>query len=351
MKELIKIDPKEFGLEESKASEIESAFKPMLEKMTELENEYNEVIKLDVSKETCDKAKSLRLKYVKIRTGTASIHKDMKAFYLAGGRFVDGWKNAQLFASNGIEDKLMSIEKHYENIEIERISKLQEKRASELSKYVNENDMLPENLGEMSDEIWNNYLTGTKTNYETKIAAEKKVEQERAEGEKRQKIFDARMLEIAKYGDHATKQPTINTTLEEWVEMLGIANKNKVAYIEEQVNIRKENERLKKERELAEKIRLETQKKAEESLRKEREAKEKIENELKLKKEAEELAKKKRLEDIEIELSKGDAAKVKDLIADLELIKEKYQFKSAKNKAMFAGVQELIDKTVSFIKR
>jgi len=351
MNELIKIDPKEFGLEESKASEIESAFKPMLEKMTELEEEYNQVIKLSVSKETCDKAKSLRLKYVKIRTGTATIHKDMKAFYLAGGRFLDGWKNAQLFASNGIEDKLMDIEKHYENIELERISKLQEKRATELSKYVNENDMLPANLGEMSDEIWNNYLTGTKTNYETKIAAEKKAEQERIEAEKRQKILDARKLEIAKYGDHATKQPAINTTLEEWADMLDVANKNKVAYIEEQVKIRKENERLKKESEKAEKIRVETQKKADESLRKEREAKEKIEKELKAKKEAEELVEKKRLEDAESELSKGDAAKVKDLILEFEGIKEKYQFKSKKNKQMFVNVQGLIDKTIAFIKK
>jgi len=42
--------------------------------------------------------KELRLKYMKIRTATLDIHKKQKAFYLAGGRFVDGWMNASLMA-------------------------------------------------------------------------------------------------------------------------------------------------------------------------------------------------------------------------------------------------------------
>ena len=96
---IVKINPADYGLTETKAKEIEAMFKPMLQKMVELEEEYNEVVKLEINKDTCTKAKELRLKYVKVRTGTASIHKELKAFYLNGGRFVDGWKNAQLFAS------------------------------------------------------------------------------------------------------------------------------------------------------------------------------------------------------------------------------------------------------------
>jgi hypothetical protein len=48
---------------------------------------------------------------MKIRTATLDIHKKQKAFYLAGGKFVDGWKNAQHFASMGKEEKLEEIEK------------------------------------------------------------------------------------------------------------------------------------------------------------------------------------------------------------------------------------------------
>ena len=88
MSELVKINASEYGLEEIKAQQIEAQFKPMLEKMSALEREYNEVIKLEVSGETCAKAKELRLKYVKVRTGTAAIHTQQKAFYLAGGRYV-----------------------------------------------------------------------------------------------------------------------------------------------------------------------------------------------------------------------------------------------------------------------
>jgi len=52
---------------------------------------------------------------------------------------------------------------------------------------------------------------------------------------------------------------------------------------------------------------------------------------------------------LEAELNKGDAAKVKDLIADLESLKTKYSFKSAKNKKMYSDVNLLIDKVINHI--
>src|SRR5690606_859785 len=114
--QLVKVDPKEYGIEESKAKEIELQFRTMLDKMVELENEFNEVIKMPLDESGIEAAKTLRLKYVKVRTGTAAIHKTQKAFYLAAGRFIDGWKNTQLFASQGKEDALMAREKHFENL-------------------------------------------------------------------------------------------------------------------------------------------------------------------------------------------------------------------------------------------
>jgi hypothetical protein len=56
----------------------------MLDKMEIMEEEYNRIIKLEVSDENCKLAKELRLKFVKIRTGTAEIHKKAKAYYLNG---------------------------------------------------------------------------------------------------------------------------------------------------------------------------------------------------------------------------------------------------------------------------
>jgi len=193
MNEIVKINPADYGLEESKAREIEALFTPMLAKMTELEKEYNDVIALKITPETALKAKELRLKYVKVRTGTAEIHKGAKAFYLAGGRFVDGWKNAQLFASEGIEAKLMDIEKHQENQEKERIQKLHDSRLALLRPYIEDDIMAAAGIGRMEEDVWKNYLLGVKVAFEQRKEAEKKAEEDRiaaekAEAEERERI-------------------------------------------------------------------------------------------------------------------------------------------------------------------
>ncbi len=160
--ELVKLDPKKFGLEETKASEIRAAFTPMLDKMVALESEYNEIVNLEISDATCQRAKELRLRYVKVRTGTAKIHKKMKAFYLAGGRFVDGWKNAQLFASQGIEKMLHGIENYYEIQEQQRIDKIYNEREVQLRQYLTPGMEVPANLGTLPDAMWHSFVTGAK---------------------------------------------------------------------------------------------------------------------------------------------------------------------------------------------
>lgn len=176
MNTIVKINPAEYGLTETKAQEIEQMFRPMLEKMSELEKEYNDIIQLPINQTSCAMAKELRLKYVKVRTGTAAIHKDLKAFYLNGGRFVDGWKNAQLFASQGIEEKLESIENFYINQERERIAALETERRTLLLPY---SEVMPQGLGQMDEQVFQNYLTGAKVAHDARIAAEQKAEADR----------------------------------------------------------------------------------------------------------------------------------------------------------------------------
>lgn len=204
---IVKINPAEFGLEESKAAQIEAQFKPMLEKMTELEKEYNEIVALpEEDTSAAERAKALRLKYVKVRTGTAEIHKNQKAFFLAGGRFVDGWKNAQLFASQGIEEKLSLIENRAEIKEKERIEALQKEREELLKPYGVENaDALQ--LGLMTEQVWTNFLSGTKTAYEAKIAAEEKAKADEIEKARVQALHNERKESILDLWNFAT--PTI----------------------------------------------------------------------------------------------------------------------------------------------
>lgn len=202
------VDPKEFGIEEVKARQMQAMFDPMLNEMSGLEVEFNHVRTLGISKATCKEAKALRLKYVKIRTATAKVHKEGKAFYLAAGRFIDGLKNAQLFASQGIEDKLKGIEDHYENLETERIAELQVERIAELAKY--DVDGAAMDLGSMADDVWSNYLTGTKSGHEIKIAAEKKAEEDRLAAEKAEADrLEAQRLENEKLKEEAEKREAV----------------------------------------------------------------------------------------------------------------------------------------------
>lgn len=373
--EIVKIDPKEFGIEDTKAADIQAQFQPMLDKMVELENDYNEVLALPLEeKETAKKARELRLKYMKIRTATLDIHKKQKAFYLAGGRFVDGWMNAQKFASLGKEEKLEEIEKYAENLEKQRLAELQQSRMEQLAPYEVENlDSL--NLSGMADNVWENFLAGTITNYEAKKKAEQeareaeekrlaeeaaerervRLENERlkAEAEALKALRDSRSKLISPYVQFlADFNATLELSDEDFNTALQEAKTAKEAHDEQ--------ERLKAEAEEAEKQRLiDEQKKknieeaakrkaAEEQAKKEREERERIARELAEEKqrqsdaaaEAERLA--------ELELSKGDKDKMQSLIEDLNALKTKYQFKSKKHKALYDSICELITKTVTY---
>ena len=181
--QIIKIDHNDYEVEETKAKEVTSMFLPMLQKMEDLESEFNKVVKLEISKDSCKAAKELRLKYVKVRTGTAEIHKKLKAESLKVGRFLDGFKNAQIMASSGIEGKLSNIEKHFERIEEQRIEALRVVRENELSDY--EVAVMPSNLGAMEQSVYDAFLIGTRANFKAVREAEKQAELERIEAEKK----------------------------------------------------------------------------------------------------------------------------------------------------------------------
>lgn len=201
------VNPKDFGLEETKAADISAQFKPMLDKMVELEAEYNQVIGLPVD-EAAAPAKTLRLKYVKVRTGTEKIHKEQKAFYLLAGRFVDGWKNAQLFASEGIEKKLQEIEDYAANKEKERKAALQAERAELLAPYEVDGSTL--DLGSMTEQVWDNFLTGSRTNYEARKEAERIAEETRlAEIEAEKARIEAQRVENERLKKEAEEREAV----------------------------------------------------------------------------------------------------------------------------------------------
>lgn len=373
--EIVKIDPKEFGIEDSKASDIAAQFQPMLDKMVELENEYNEVVNLPIEEpSTAKKAREVRLKYMKVRTGTLEIHKTQKAFYLAGGRFVDGWKNAQEFASLGKEQELEKIEKYAANLEKQRIANLQAARQEQLVPYEVEN-IETLNLGTMADNVWENFLAGSITNYNAKKEAErlaeeaeqKRLAEEEAEREKfrienerlreeaakKELIREARSKELAPYVVFIREYNKV-LDLEEEAYQLEFADIKKGAELQwaAEAKQREEAERLRNEEiDRQKKANIEAarlRREAEEQAKKEREEKGKLEKQLEAerKKQADAAAEAERL--AELELSKGDADKMKSLVSDLKELTTKYSFKSKKHKTLYASINELIGKTITY---
>src|SRR5690606_6984757 len=180
------VNPQEFGLEAEKANEMVSSLKSTIAEREVLQNAYIDVIDLEVTKENIPTFKELRLKLVKNRTTIEKWHKSNKAFFLAGGRYVDAIRNKEILVNQEMESKLMDAEKHFENLEKERLTNLQNKRAEQLSKFVEDAD--ERDLSSMDEDVWEAYLSAKKKAYEDRIEAERKAEAERLENERLYKI-------------------------------------------------------------------------------------------------------------------------------------------------------------------
>jgi len=190
--QLIKVNPSEFGIEQDKANQMVSGLKQTIEEREILSAQYSQVIIKELIPETLKEARELRLKIRNNRTqGVEKWHKANKEFYLAGGRFVDAIKNKEIAENLRMEENLEQIEKHFENLEKQRIADLQKERELLLQPFEVANaDALQ--LGTMPDDIWNGFLRGQEISYKEKketerLAAEAeaaRIESERAERER-----------------------------------------------------------------------------------------------------------------------------------------------------------------------
>ena len=183
MNDLIVREDKELkGLDESKAAQIKAVFQPMVKMLEDFEEQYNQVIALEVNPETCATAKRLRLDVAKVRIAADKVRAEQKAEYLRAGNAIQGVYNILKFAVTDKEEKLKDIETFYERQEEEKAAQFQSSREAELLMYNFDGSSL--NLGTMEESVWTNFLNGTKLNYEAVKAAEVKAENDRLEKEK-----------------------------------------------------------------------------------------------------------------------------------------------------------------------
>jgi len=176
------VKPSLFGIEESKAQGMVSGLSVTFAEREVLKNAYVDVIELELNSENLPTFKELRLKLVKNRTSIEKWHKENKAFYLAGGRFVDAIKNKEILVGQEMELKLMDAEKFFERQEAEKAKELNELRISKISPYVENAQQM--DFKEFSDEDFEYFVYGKKAKHEQRIEAELFAEN--------QKILDAK---------------------------------------------------------------------------------------------------------------------------------------------------------------
>lgn len=327
------IDPKEFGLEKSNVVSIEQAFAPKIAEREELTKQYELIITKEISEEVCQEAIELKRKLGKVRISIANVHKAQKAYALSFGKYCDAWKNKETLPITQMEEILDDTATHFQQLRMAEIMAIKIERMGKLEKFGVTTE--PFGLEDMTDEQFNTLLIGSEVQHKQKIEVEAKVEAERIEA---------------------------NAALERERERIRLENielKKQAEARELELKIeadKRESERLEQLR-LAE-IEAQKQAKTQADLEAKRQAEIEAER-LKAKQLQDSIDKAKREQAIkeaeqlrlaELELSKGDAAKVQDLIKDLEALKTKYSFKSAKSKRSYIDVGVLIDKVILHIK-
>jgi len=347
--EIVKLEAPELqGLEKSKAEQIKATFEPMAVMLSEFETQFNEVVaesEKEITKELTMKAKRVRLDIGKVRIETGKLKDKQKEYIKLEDRAIMGVHNILVWAVKEKEDKLKEIEDFFEIQEQKRIESLQLERAEKISAYLP--DAFERNLSGMEDDVWIAYFESKKKEYEDRIAAEKQAEldriaKEKAEAEERERIRKENEL-LKKEAEEREKQAKIEADKR--------AKEEAARKAKEEAERKQREEKERKERE-AHEAELKKQRDEIERIEREEKAKrEKLEAELKAKEEAELKAKADAEAKLQAELSKGDADKIKDLIADLSALKTKYTFKSEKNLKMYGDVIILISKVIEHIQK
>lgn len=337
-KNIVKIETPELNqVEESKAAQIKNTFEPMAEMLSTFEDSFNSLVSesaKEITEDLTKRAKRLRLDIAKVRIETEKARKEQKEQYLRAGKAIDGVSNILKWAVSEKEDKLKEIENYFEIQEQKRLEALQLKRAEMLSKYVE--DAHERDLVKFADDEFDALLAMKKKEQEDRIEAERKAEEERIAKEK----AEAEERERIRKENERLKKEAEEREKREKAEAEKRAKAERERLAKEEAEQKKREEKERKEREAYEA-----------KLKKEREERERIERELRQKAEAERKAKEEEEARLQAELNKGDADKVKDLISDLNSLKSKYVFKSAKNKKMYSDVSALIDRVIAHINR
>jgi len=294
--------------------------------------DINDTMSIQLADTARKNAKDARLSAEKIFDAKRSeVQNEMRDYKLEDSLWLKS-KQIMQVKFKAIEEKAKYKADFVKRHEAELHEAKTKERLAKIEKYNPEINRIE--IEHLSDDMFETVLNGLIAKENERIAAEKKAEDERIEAERKEA---ARVKQLAIENERLKKEA------EEKEKELLEAEK------ERQRLAKIESDKLEKERKERESEAERLRKIQQQKINEEKAKADKLANELQAKKDAEIETENKRLEAIESEASKGDSAKVKDLINDLNLLKSKYTFKSKKNQKMYEGVNISIDKITAWM--
>jgi hypothetical protein len=294
-------DYQKYELDKSMAIDLAKGLPQVLSERATLLAQVDEVLAMDKDDpKTAKKAAQLRIAIKHNRTkGVDKWRTTSGEVYLRAKQFIDAIGKKESFVNEQAEGQLEAIERYHENLEKQRLETLHQERLAMVAVYVDDVSKIP-NLSGMDQEVFEAFLQTKKNNFEAKIAAEKKAEEERLEREKILNLHNERfqlLLPLWQFVENKEQNfgEWTPATFEAFLATVKVSALN---FEKEQERIRLENQKLKeeaekkeaelkKQREAQEAVLAEERKKAQEAADKERKEKEALEAELQKKKDQE----------------------------------------------------------------
>lgn len=249
--EVAVIKAEDFGLSKVQSETITEGLQTILDERKILTESYKLVIVAELNDETIEQAKKLKLKIRDNRTkGLEKWHEGQKAYWLAGGKFVDATRRVHVIENERMEAALDEIVRHHEIKEKKRLDKVETARKELLAGFPDLNPAYLDNVRDMTDDMFANFY---KEQNELKAFRELKAK----EAAEAQKLIDEKAaletkrrsetVKIANFIDDYDTLVFADLKELDFVNLVRLAFKKQADEKARLAKAEAENERLKKE--------------------------------------------------------------------------------------------------------
>ncbi len=191
---------------------IESLLNPLRAAIIQHGNEFDVIVKKEITPELIIDAAQLRKAIVKDRTGFQKAHDEITGPVTKAKGRVDLLNRAVKNDCSAKEKSLKDIAEHFINIEKKEIDQIRKHRTLLVMEY--DIDNIPDNLGEMDGQTFSTLLLGLKITKENREKEEKERVEEQANLERLGKLGRERYDEVNKYSLYFDNCYTVQQLIE-----------------------------------------------------------------------------------------------------------------------------------------